>query len=438
MSEIITRVDETVKKYNMLENGDFIVVGVSGGADSMLLLWYLLQKRKQYNLRLLVANVEHGIRGEESVNDTLFVKSFCEENGVEFAILSINAPDEARENSMGVEEYSRQRRYEFFSSFSPDKIATAHNLSDNVETFLFRCARGTSPRGLCSISPVRDNIIRPLIELSSDEIRAFCNDNSIDYRIDSTNAHSDYARNNIRNNIIPLFKQINFAFEKNVSSLIDMLFLDCDYLDSQAQQCFCDLVRNNAVDKQSLSLVHPAVATRVIVKLFEANSLRVDRLHVNQVYELLFKTGRQQIEGNFFAVADKNTIRIAKIEENSSLNVINVNKKVITKSEFLTNGELLLKQFAFYCDCDKINGNIYVRSRQEGDCISPAKRNCTKSLKKLFNELHIDAEKRASIPVLCDDNGIIGVYGCCVDERVRVSDGTNRVMLINILLEDKD
>ena len=438
MSEIITRVDETVKKYNMLENGDFIVVGVSGGADSMLLLWYLLQKRKQYNLRLLVANVEHGIRGEESVNDTLFVKSFCEENGVEFATLSINAPDEARENSMGVEEYSRQRRYEFFSSFSPDKIATAHNLSDNVETFLFRCARGTSPRGLCSISPVRDNVIRPLIELSSDEIRAFCNDNSIDYRIDSTNAHSDYARNNIRNNIIPLFKQINFAFEKNVSSLIDMLFLDCDYLDSQAQQCFCDLVRNNAVDKQSLSLVHTAVATRVIVKLFEANSLRVDRLHVDKVYELLFKTGRQQIEGNFFAVADKNTLRIAKIEENSSLNVINVNKKVITKSEFLTNGELLLKQFAFYCDCDKINGNIYVRSRQEGDCISPAKRNCTKSLKKLFNELHIDAEKRALIPVLCDDNGIIGVYGCCVDERVRVSDGTNRVMLINILLEDKD
>ena len=94
------RVDETVKKYNMLENGDFIVVGVSGGADSMLLLWYLLQKRKQYNLRLLVANVEHGIRGEESVNDTLFVKSFCEENGVEFVTISINAPDEARKNSM--------------------------------------------------------------------------------------------------------------------------------------------------------------------------------------------------------------------------------------------------------------------------------------------------------------------------------------------------
>lgn len=153
----------------------------------MLLLWYLLKRQKQYNLRILVANVEHGIRGEESLSDTEFVKKFCKKNNVQFKSLSVNAPKEAKALSMGVEEYSRKIRYEFFSSFSPDKIATAHNLSDNVETFIFRAVRGTSPRGLASISPVRDNIIRPLIEISSAEIRDFCNQNGIRYRIDSTN-----------------------------------------------------------------------------------------------------------------------------------------------------------------------------------------------------------------------------------------------------------
>lgn len=438
MSEIITRVDETVKKYDMLEQGDFVVVGVSGGADSMLLLWYLLKRQKQYNLRILVANVEHGIRGEESLSDTEFVKEFCKKNNVQFKSLSVNAPKEAKALSMGVEEYSRKIRYEFFSSFSPDKIATAHNLSDNVETFIFRAVRGTSPRGLASISPVRDNIIRPLIEISSAEIRDFCNQNGIKYRIDSTNLCNDYARNSIRNSVVPVLREINPSFENNISSLIEAISSDCDCLDCQSEECFCDLYNNGILDKSKLRLYHPSIVKRVLVKLFEINSLPIDRVHIGEVYSLLFKNGKVQIKGKCFAVSDKNSIRIALIENDMPLKAEIVNKKVISKSEFLTNGELLLKQFAFYCDCDKISGNICVRSRQSGDTISPAKRNCTKSLKKLFNELKIDVEKRATVPVLCDDVGVIGVYGYCVDERVRVKDDTSRVLLFNIHLEDNN
>ena len=422
----------------MLEMNDFVVVGVSGGADSMLLLWYLLKKQKQYNLRILVANVEHGIRGDESLADTNFVKEFCEKNGVEFKSLSINAPKEAKALSMGVEEYSRKKRYEFFSSFSPDKIATAHNLSDNVETFIFRAARGTSPRGLASISPVRDKIIRPFIEISSSEIRDFCNQNGIEYKIDSTNFCNDYARNSIRNNIVPVLREINPSFESNVSSLIEMISSDCDCLDYEAEECFNDLYTDGALDKNKLKLCHPSIARRVLVKLFELNSLPIDRAHINDAYSLLLKTGRAQIKGNYFIVSDKDNIRVALIEKNQPLKAEIVNKTVVSKSEFLTNGELLLKQFAFYCDCDKINGNICVRSRQSGDTISPAKRNCTKSLKKLFNELRIPSEKRAGVPVLCDDDGVIGVCGYCVDERVRVKDDTSFVLLFNIHLEDNN
>ena len=174
MLEITTKADALVKKYNMLSNGDFVVVGVSGGADSMALLAYLCQKKQEYDLRLLVANVEHGIRGEESISDTAFVESYCNENNIEFKSISIDAVNGAKQNNMSVEEYSRKVRYDFFRSFNPDKIATAHNLSDNVETLLFRLSRGTSIKGLCGIPPVRDNIIRPFLSVTGEEIRSAC------------------------------------------------------------------------------------------------------------------------------------------------------------------------------------------------------------------------------------------------------------------------
>ncbi|MGN1123795.1 MAG: tRNA lysidine(34) synthetase TilS, partial [Eubacterium sp.] len=201
------RILETVKKYNMLSVGDTVVAGVSGGADSMLLLHFLISVKELYRLNIIAAHIEHGIRGEESVADARFVKSFCENNGVEFRQLSINAPLEAAEARLSVEEYSRQARYRFFSSIECDRIATAHNMTDNAETLIFRLARGTGLKGACGISPVRDNIIRPLIEIPADEIRDYCDKNNISYRIDRTNFRNDYSRNLIRNEILPLLNK---------------------------------------------------------------------------------------------------------------------------------------------------------------------------------------------------------------------------------------
>ena len=168
---VIHKIDKTVEKYNMLKVGDTVAVGVSGGKDSMLLLTYLIGKRDELKLNLICANVEHGIRGEASKSDTAFVKAFCEDNSVEFRGLEIDAVNGAKQAGLGVEEYSRNRRYKFFESLGADKIATAHSLSDNVETVIFRLIRGTSLNGMKGIPPVRGNIIRPLIELSSAEIR---------------------------------------------------------------------------------------------------------------------------------------------------------------------------------------------------------------------------------------------------------------------------
>ncbi|MBR1532328.1 MAG: tRNA lysidine(34) synthetase TilS [Eubacterium sp.] len=181
-----------------------------------------------------------------------------------FEMLSINAPEEAKEQGMGVEEYSRNRRYEFFNSFNPDKIAVAHNLSDSVETALFRIARGTSIKGLAGIPPVRDNIIRPLINCTSDEIRSTCKELGINYIVDETNADNEYSRNYIRNVIVPDFKKLNPSFEEAVYRLIQSSAEDDSFIENCADGCE---MSGEGVSISKLRTLDVAVQKRIISKL---------------------------------------------------------------------------------------------------------------------------------------------------------------------------
>lgn len=436
MSEIITKIDATVQKYNMLSVGDCVVVGVSGGADSMLLLKYLIFKREELSLKLIVANVEHGIRGEESKRDSAFVEQFCKENGVEFHMLSIDALKGADEVGLGVEEYSRNRRYEFFNSFYADKIATAHNLSDNVETVLFRLSRGTSMKGCTGVPPVRGNIIRPLIECSGSEIRTACKEMNLNFVFDSTNNDNSYSRNYIRNVIIPDFEKLNPSFETAFMRFITNAVEVDKSLEKSACDCFDESFKHNALIVEKLKKYDNAVAKRAIIKFLSLYDISVDEIHLNGVYSLLFKQGRFQIKKNIFAISDKKRLRIAVFEQTIDFDDIVVNKKITSRKDFLNNCELFRKQFDFFCDYDKIVGSFTIRSRDNGDEISPAGRNCTKSLKKIYNEYKIPVEDRENIPVICDDKGVIGIYGYCCDERVKIDNNTNSVVLLNIRMED--
>lgn len=436
MSEIITKIDAAVKKYNMLTVGDSVVVGVSGGADSMLLLKYLISKREALSLRLIVANVEHGIRGEESKRDSAFVEQFCKENGVEFHMLSIDAVKEADEAGLGVEEYSRNKRYAFFSSFSADKIATAHNLSDSIETVLFRLSRGTSIKGCAGIPPVRGNIIRPLIECSGSEIRAACKEMQLAFVVDSTNADNSYSRNYVRNVIIPDFEKLNPSFETAFMRFISNAAEADSALEQSACKCFDASFKNNTLLVEKLKKFDSAVIKKTIIKFLSLYDISVDEIHLSGVYALLFKQGRFQIRKNIFAISDKKRLRIAVFEQTIDFDDIVVRKKITSRKDFLNNCELFRKQFDFFCDYDKIVGGFTVRGRDSGDEISPAGRGCTKSLKKIYNEYKIPVEDRENIPVICDDKGVIGIYGYCCDERVKIDNNTTSVVLLNIRTED--
>ncbi|MCR4924709.1 MAG: tRNA lysidine(34) synthetase TilS, partial [Clostridiales bacterium] len=165
----------TIKKYDLLEYGDTVILGVSGGADSMALAYFMNSLKEEYGLKLIIAHINHCIRGAEADSDEEFVKNQAEKLGIEFRSLRADVPSIAKLNSEGTEECGRRIRYEFFNSISGNaKIATAHNLNDKMETFFLNLARGTSLKGLCSIPVKRDNIIRPLIDCSRREIEEYC------------------------------------------------------------------------------------------------------------------------------------------------------------------------------------------------------------------------------------------------------------------------
>lgn len=422
------KVLKTVKKYNMLSKGDRVLIGVSGGADSIALLEFFVSVKEKYDLDICVAHIEHGIRGEDSVNDAEFVENYCKKLGVNFYLKTIDAPNLAKKAKMGVEEYSRMARYDFFNTIECDKIATAHNLTDNIETLLFRLARGTGLKGACSIPAVRGKIIRPFIEVSSGEIRKWCNDNNIPYRVDCTNSDSAYSRNLIRLEILPLFEKLNANYQDNIEDFISDVNEDYAFIDNYVKSIYPKIVKNNEIDLPKLNELDLSIKKRILIMFFDENGYSLNRIHLQSVIDITLKSGKTQIKENVFAISAKGKIRLAKFND--------LNKKDEFVTKILNIDEFKDKNIDFYCDCDKIVGNIIIRAKQAGDRIKPAGRNVSKTLKKLLNESAYPIEKRDKKIVVCDDLGIVGVIGLCADERVKVDCNTAKILTIKLPSED--
>ena len=422
------KVLKTVEKYNMLSKGDRVLIGVSGGADSIALLEFFVSVKEKYDLDICVAHIEHGIRGEDSVSDAEFVENYCKKLGVKFYLKTIDAPNLAKKAKMGVEEYSRMARYDFFNTIECDKIATAHNLTDNIETLLFRLARGTGLKGACSIPAVRGKIIRPFIEVSSSEIRKWCNDNNIPYRVDCTNSDSAYSRNLIRLEILPLFEKLNANYQDNIDDFISDVNEDYSFIDNYVKSIYPKIVKDNEIDLPKLNELDLPIKKRILIMFFNENGYSLNRIHLQSVIDITLKSGKSQIKENVFAISAKGKIRLAKFND------LNKKDKFVTK--ILNIDEFKDKNIDFYCDCDKIIGNITIRARQAGDRIKPAGRNVSKTLKKLFNESAYPIEKRDEKIVVCDDFGIVGVIGLCADERVKVDCNTAKILTIKLPSED--
>ncbi|MDQ5983228.1 MAG: tRNA(Ile)-lysidine synthase [Eubacteriales bacterium SKADARSKE-1] len=444
---------KSINKFNMLPQNAAVVVGVSGGSDSMALLYFLLHFSKIKNLKIIAAHVNHSLRGSESDRDENFVRDFCKDNDVELKVLKVDVAKKAKEMKMGLEECGRLIRYEFFEELaSPNnaKIALAHTLSDNIETIILNLTRGSGIHGLCGILPARDNIIRPLMLLEKSEILAYCKANKIKYVEDSSNKDREYSRNKIRLDVVPVLKEINPSLGKAFLKVSSLLQSDDDYLNKIAREKLNDIkIEKGQYFLKELKKLDLAIKSRCIkLAVLEANkNINLDFSHVNLILALIEQgSGTVTLPDKIYVKVEKETLKIFLKEKpvkdwRIQLNSLNNNLtgqarkfiiRVVCKSEYddlLKQDKTLLNRAVDY---EKIPPNSVLRNRRPGDVLKLSKRGITKSLKKFFNEEKVSIEKRSELSMIADKNNILWLeeFGAC--EPLKINNNTKQVLIINI------
>ncbi len=247
------KVRKTIREYNLIEKNDSIVVGVSGGPDSMTLLSILLKLKEEFNLKIYVAHVNHMLR-ENAIKDEGYVKEFCEKNNIEIFIKKANISEIAQKEKIGLEEAGRNVRYNFFEEVlkntESNKIAIAHNLNDKVETIIMNTLRGSGVSGLKGIEAKRKKYIRPLIEIERYEIEKYCIENKINPRHDESNDDNTYTRNKIRNIVIPYIKnEFNPNIIKTLNRLSEIIKEEDEYVQSETEKIFKEILLTDEKNK---------------------------------------------------------------------------------------------------------------------------------------------------------------------------------------------
>ena len=242
------KVIDTIKKYKLIEKGDKIVLGVSGGPDSIAMLDILKDLRDIMEFKIYVCHLNHMIRGQDAINDQKYVEQYCNKNQIEFFTKNVNIIEIANNQKIGTEECGRNARYQFFEEVltktNSNKIATAHNKNDNAETVLMHLLRGSGISGLKGIMPIRNNqYIKPLIECDRHEIEEYCKEKKLNPCIDKTNFENTYTRNKIRNIVIPYIKkEFNPNIIETLSRLSEVVSSEDEFLDKITQKEFENLV----------------------------------------------------------------------------------------------------------------------------------------------------------------------------------------------------
>lgn len=420
------KVLNAVNKFSLLQKGDIVTVALSGGADSVSLLYALLSLKDSLGITVNAAHLNHLIRGEEAERDQKFVTDLCRKLGVTLFTERKDIPKIAKENGMSTELAARKERYEFLSRVAVGKVATAHTASDNLETMIFNLARGTSLKGLCGIPVKRGIFIRPLILCTRQDVEDYCEQNKIPFVTDSTNLSDDYSRNKIRHTVIPVLKSINSCCEESALRTSFSLLEDNAFLESVSSEI---LFKNLGEDKLYIGdaqNIPPSVLKRVIKKYFETDfpDISLDNRHIKDIYSICLNgTGKLNLPSNIYAVVKDGYLNF---KGQNTKNAVNFAVKV-TESENVNN--LFSNNLI---DCDKIVGKWIVRNRLEGDKIRLNKRGVTKTLKKLFTENKVPNEIRSKIPVIADDLGVIWVYGLGVCERTSVTKQTKKILNVEV------
>ena len=448
---------ETIRFHEMFSPGERVVVGLSGGADSVALL-HLLSTLEDYQLTLLPCHINHNIRGEEALRDQRFCEQLCESMGLPLKVFSVDAVGYAKEHGMTLEEGARSLRYRCFSEFCAEAgapaLAVAHTLSDSVETVLFSLSRGTGLAGLCGIPPVRMQdgirIVRPLIGRTRAEIDAYCRTQGLSYVNDSTNFSDEYTRNRIRHRLVPLLESIHPSAVQAVGRMTVLLRQDRDYLEKQAAAAFSGIFDDNRLERQGFLLLDPALRGRVLITLLERYHLDYDQKRISLCLSAAQQgCGAVELCRNVFFHADQHHLWVETASAEQPFFSFSLDPSLKQwdfeaggkryhlrlldceqTEKFEKSGCNILKNALDY---DTIYGIVKLRQKKDGDRCAVSGRVGSRSLKKLYQDAGIPPQERRRMAVLEDEKGILWAEGFGCDRRA--APGTETRWLLQIAVE---
>lgn len=456
------RVIKNVYKHKLIRENDNIILGLSGGPDSMVLLHILLYVRERISFNLVIAHVNHGVRGEEALKDEKFTEKVAKELGLDFFSTKADMVGLAKEKNISEEEAGREIRYGFFRELIKElghgKIAVAHNRNDQAETLLMRIMRGTGIDGLAGMSFKSDDIIRPILDINRWEIEKYVEENSIETVVDKTNLETIYSRNKVRLELIPYIKE---NFNPNI---IDTLFRLSENakLDSYFLEDFSSKVYKSISKEKSTSVViksglfmkeDKAVKNRIIRKAIYnlINTLQgIEEVHISSVVDLFNKgeTGKRiDLPNNLLAKVSYNNLIIEKninedmagVCENKEETILKIGQNYLEGYNLEINLKIMdRKDINFknvssnvkFFDYDIMNEEIWIRTRNPGDRFAPIGMKGRKKIKDYFIDEKIPRDLRDEIPLLMCGENIIWVIGYRMSEAYKVKKETRDVLRV--------
>ena len=398
-----------IRQNKLLQPGDQVVCAVSGGADSVALLWGLFLLKDKLQIELSAAHYNHGLRGAESDGDEAFVRRFCAQYDIPLQVGSgrvVSGPK-------GLEAAARDARYAFLETL-PGKIATAHTADDNAETVLMHLIRGTGLKGLGGIAPVRGRVIRPMLNITRQQVLDFLQEYHLSWVEDSSNGEDTFLRNRVRHHVMPLLRRENPRFAEKTSATAQRL--------RQDEEALIMMTDRDAFPKvEEWKALAPALRSRMLERFLKQAGVREPEAeHIAQAEALLYSP-KPSAKASF-----PGGVTVCRVYDQLQVQPSDV---VLAPIELPREGVVELPQLSLRICCgaaDQIvnnahtftlatQGPVLLRSRQSADVITLS--GGTKSLKKLFIDCKIPAYRRQQIPVLCDREGILGVYGIGADQK---------------------
>jgi tRNA(Ile)-lysidine synthase len=410
--------------------GEHVVCAVSGGADSMAMLWCLHSLKEKLGISVSAAHFNHHLRGAESDRDAAFVRDFCEERGIALAQGEADVRAYCKQFGVSEEVGARHKRYAFFASLACDKVATAHNADDNTETVLLHLLRGTGLRGLGGIPPKNARLVRPILWATRKDILRFLEEESLPWIEDSTNAGDTTRRNRLRHWVLPVLREEEPAVSSHISEMAELLRGEDALLDAYAADLLEKAAAGEDLWRCDTILEAPDALQKRALRLLLRPVLPVNltRAHIQAVQQLLAAPSpsaqfslpegivvRRQYENFTYTMEEPIGFAAVQLQQFGITRIPELGIRLTTKVEIFEKNEKASFQFALRCAMIRDN-TIHIRPRQRGDRIALREKNTVK-LKKLFVDRKIPRWERERIPILTMGDEVLAVFGVGVDYR---------------------